>query len=171
MSKKFVLIGGLLVLALSLAAMQAWASPPKAEKPAANYLAVCGCGKVFVPNSRTEFISYGGKQYACCTHECHEMAAKDPAAAAKMSDQMTAQTMSQLSHLNLGVANVIAVTEKGTKALCGCGKKFTIDETTEYLSYGGKSYACCTHQCHEMAAKDPAAAAKSFEKQMSMMEE
>jgi len=168
MSKKLLILAGVLLLALTVAAL---ASPPsKAEKSAANTLAVCGCGKVFVPNEKTEYVSYGGKQYACCTHQCHEMAMKDPAACAKMSEQNTAQTMNQLSHLNLAVANVIAVTEKGTKALCGCGKKFTIDETTEYLSYGGKSYACCTHQCHEMAAKDPVAAAKSFEEQLQKME-
>ena len=168
MSKKLLILAGVLLLALTVAAL---ASPPsKAEMPAANTLAVCGCGMVFVPNEKTEYVSYGGKQYACCTHQCHEMAMKDPAACAKMSEQNTAQTVNQLSHLNLGVANVIAVTEKGTKALCGCGKKFTINETTEYLSYGGKSYACCTHQCHEMAAKDPATSAKSFEEQLQKME-
>ena len=168
MSKKLLILAGVLLLALSVAALAS--PPPKAEKPAANTLAVCGCGMVFVPDEKTEYVSFGGKQYACCTHECHEMAMKDPAACAKMSEQNTAQTVNQLTHLNLGVANVVAVTEKGTKALCGCGKKFTIDETTEYLQYGGKSYACCTHQCHEMAAKDPAASAKSFEEQLQKME-
>jgi YHS domain-containing protein len=168
MSKRIILLAGVLILALTISAL---ASPPaKAEKSAANTLAVCGCGKVFVPNEKTEYISFGGKQYACCTHECHEMAAKDPAAAAKMSEQAMADRMHQLEHLNLAVANIIAVTDKGTKALCGCGKRFTIDETTVYLSYGGKSYACCSHACHEMAAKDPAAAAKSVEEQLQKME-
>ncbi len=65
---------------------------------------------------------------------------------------------------------MIAVTEKGTKALCGCGKQFVIDETTEYLNYDGKSYACCTHACHEMAAKDLPGAVQAVEKQLAMLQ-
>src|SRR4030066_916216 len=100
MYKRVILLAGVLFLALTISAL---ASPPaKAEKSAANTLAVCGCGMVFVPNEKTEYVSYGGKQYACCTHQCHEMAMKDPAACAKMSEQNTAQTVNQLSHLNLG---------------------------------------------------------------------
>lgn len=171
MLRKVFLLGVVSVLALSVVLPNAVAKEPKAQTTAANYLAVCGCGKVFVPSATTKYVTYQGKRYACCTDACHEMASKDPAAAAKMSEKMTAQTLAQLSHLNLGVANVIAVTEKGTKAICGCGKQFYIDETTEYLKHNGKSYACCTHACHEMAAKDPAASVKSFEKQLSAMEE
>jgi YHS domain-containing protein len=169
MSKKLFLIG--LVLIVMLLAVTALASDQsKTFKPAANTLAVCGCGKAFMPNEKTEYVSYNGKDYACCTHQCHEMAAKDPASCAKMSEKMTAQKMAQLVHLNLAVANVTAVTEKGTKALCGCGKQFIIDETTEYLQHEGKSYACCTHECHEMAAKDPAGSVKAFQKQMAEMQ-
>ena len=168
MSKKLLIFAGVLLLALTVAAL---ASPPsKAEKTAANTLAVCGCGKVFTQDASTLYLTYEGKQYACCSKGCHDMASKDPKGAAQMAQKATADRMHQLEHLNLAVANVVAVTEKGTKALCGCGKKFTVDETTEYLSYGGKSYACCTHACHEMAAKDPAASAKSFEEQLQKME-
>lgn len=168
MSNKFLIFAGVLILALAVSVL---ASPPaKTASSAANALAVCGCGKVFVSDEKTEYVSYGGKQYACCTPQCHEMAMKDPATCAKMSEQAMADRMQQLEHLNLAVANVVAVTEKGTKAFCGCGKKFTIDETTEFLQYEGKSYACCSHACHEMAAKDPAASAKSFQEQLVKME-
>jgi YHS domain-containing protein len=168
MYKRIILLAGVLILAMAISAL---ASPPaKAEKSAANTLAVCGCGKVFIQDASTLYLTVDGKQYACCSKGCHDMASKDPKGAAMMAEKATADRMHQLEHLNLAVANVVAVTEKGTKALCGCGKKFTVDETTEYLSYGGKSYACCSHACHEMAAKDPAAAAKATQEQLAKME-
>lgn len=128
----------------------------------ANTLAVCGCGKVFVPDQNTLYIKSGDKEYACCSKGCHDMAMKDPAAAARMSEAAFRDKLTELNSLKLAVANVTAVTEKGTKALCGCGKEFIIDETTEYFNHEGKSYACCSHACHEMAAKDPAGSAKMF---------
>jgi YHS domain-containing protein len=152
---------------LVVGAATAFASPPAANTPAANTIAICGCGKVFTPDAKTEYLSYGGKQYACCSHECHEMAMKDPAAAAAMADKRIAQTVEELAHLNLAVANVIAVTEQGTRALCGCGMEFTISPTTPYLEYDGKSYACCSPGCHDMAAKDPAASVKMFEAKLA----
>jgi hypothetical protein len=50
---------------------------------AANTVAVCGCGKVFVPTADTKYVEYNGKRYACCSDPCHEKAAADPAATAK----------------------------------------------------------------------------------------
>jgi hypothetical protein len=137
------------------------------ESPPANMVAVCGCGATFIPDQNTKYIEHGGKHYACCTDACHQMASKDPAAAAAMADKMTAGKANQLAHVKLAVANVTAVTEKGTKAVCGCGKGFAIDETTEYLKVDGESYACCSHACHEMASKDPAASAKMAREQMA----
>ena len=58
---------------------------------AANEVAVCGCGKVFQPNASTKYIEANGKSYACCSDKCHEMASKDPAAAAKMAEDNTAK--------------------------------------------------------------------------------
>lgn len=132
----------------------------------ANTLAVCGCGKVFVPDQNTLYIKSGDKEYACCSKGCHDMAMKDPAAAARMSEAAFRDKLTELNSLKLAVANVTAVTEKGTKALCGCGKEFIIDETTEYINHEGKSYACCTHACHEMAAKDPAGSVKMFKEKL-----
>ena len=151
------------ILLLTIAAA-AFGSPDKAT--GANTVAVCGCGKVFVPDEKTEYITFNGKQYACCTHMCHEMAAKDPAASAKLAEIALTRTLNELNNVKFDVANVIAVTERGTRALCGCGKEFKVDESTEYLKYDGQSYACCTHACHEMAVKDPAAAAKAFAEHM-----
>lgn len=54
------------------------------ETRADNTMAVCGCGKVFVPNERTEYLKVGGKSYACCSHECHVEAEKNPKASVKM---------------------------------------------------------------------------------------
>jgi len=164
------ILAGMLLLALTivLPAVAADGAKPAANQ-FANDFAVCACGKIFVPDASTEYITSGGQQYACCTHACHEMAMKDPVASAKMAEVQTQQLIGQLTHLKLGVGNVIAVTEKGTKAVCGCGKQFTIDETTEYLSYDGKSYACCSHGCHEMAAKDIPGTVKAVEKQLATM--
>ncbi len=165
-----VAIGLVAALAAGSPSATSKASMPKthaANVLAANSLAVCACGKVFTPDAKTEYLSYGGKEYACCSHACHEMAAKDPAGAAAMADKRMAQTVEELAHLNLGVANVIAVTEQGTRALCACGREFTIDSTTPYLEYDGKSYACCSAGCHDMAAKDPATSAKMFEAKLA----
>ncbi len=49
-------------------------------------------------------------------------------------------------------------------AVCGCGKVFTPNANTEYVKVGDKSYACCSHECHEqavaMVVKDPVGTAK-----------
>jgi|GEM_PF-339306 len=79
LQKAVILATVLLLMAVVLSAPVALA-----QQKAANTLAVCGCGKVFVPDDKTEYLSYGGKQYACCSHECHVMAAADPANAVKM---------------------------------------------------------------------------------------
>lgn len=112
MSKKLIL-GLLMVMAFCLvqiapamAAEQAAQTAPKAEKKeaaakakhmgspmAANTVAVCACGKVFVPNAETKYITVEGKKYACCSDPCHEMGVKDPAKAAKMADDNMAKLM------------------------------------------------------------------------------
>jgi len=57
----------------------------------ANEVAVCGCGKVFVPNASTKTFTYEGKEYACCSEECHKkLTSMSPADAAKLcEEQMT----------------------------------------------------------------------------------
>jgi YHS domain-containing protein len=147
-----------LLLALVAGSVQAGDAPD-------NTVAVCGCGMVFTPSASTKYIEYEGHKYACCTDACHEMAAKDPAAAAKMSHASMEKFMN-LNHMKMTVANVMSVTETGTQAMCGCGKKFTIDNTTEYLKVDGENYACCTHACHELASKDPAACATAAKANM-----
>jgi AhpD family alkylhydroperoxidase len=81
-------------VALFLLSVAFLAQPTLAETKAANTMAVCGCGKVFVPDAKTEFLSYGGKQYACCSHECHLSAGKNPAEAAKMWQAAYTKVMS-----------------------------------------------------------------------------
>ena len=106
MSKKlFIGLFVILALCLSQTAMVAAAdtkapAAAKAEQAkapmhhrAANMVAVCGCGKVFTPNASTKYVEYEGKSYACCSDPCHEMAAKDPAAAAKMAEEHMAKMM------------------------------------------------------------------------------
>jgi len=154
-----------MVVVLAVAVM-ASASPAKA---AANTLAVCACGKIFVPDAGTPYLTVGDKQYACCSKACYDLAAKDAAGSAKMAEQVTAHILGQLSHMKVEVGNVIAITDKGTKALCGCGKEFFIDQSTTYIKQGSKAYACCTQACHDMAAKDPSAAVKNFEQQLAQM--
>jgi len=154
----------MVVVAVLAVGVAASATPVKSS---ANVLAVCGCGKVFVPDANTPYLTVGDKQYACCTKACHDMAAKDTAGSVRMAEQATAQTIAQLSHMKMEVGNVVAVTDKGTKALCGCGKEFFIDQSTTYIKQGGRAYACCSQACHAMAAKDPTAAVKSFEQQMA----
>lgn len=157
-----------LTIALACALVMPVATLAK-EGGSANTVAVCGCGKVFVPDANTKYLTHEGKSYACCTAACHEMASKDAAAAAKMSEAALAG-MLEKSRTKMTVANVVSVTDKGTKAMCGCGKGFMIDETTQYLTVDGAHYACCTKACHEMAAKDPAKAAKAAKAQMTSMD-
>ena len=53
----------------------------------ANEVAVCGCGKIFVPNAQTKTFTYEGKEYACCSEECHKkLTSMSPAEAAKICD-------------------------------------------------------------------------------------
>jgi len=158
-SKRAAITGVVLAMILAIVAVAPGMASPTTKT--ANSVAVCGCGMVFVPDATTEYLTYNGKQYACCTHACHEMGAKDVAASAKMADEMLAKIMAPKP--TLAVVNVASSTDKGIKAVCGCGKEFTINQQTEYLTYNGKVFACCTPECHAMAAKDPAAAAKQFQ--------
>jgi len=60
----------------------------------ANTLAVCGCGMVFVPNANTKTFTYEGKEYACCTDECHKkLAGMSPAEAAKLCEDQVKKLM------------------------------------------------------------------------------
>lgn len=160
---------GWLALVVAVAIAVVGITPVSVMAKTANTVAVCGCGKVFVPDASTKYLTVDGKDYACCTEACHAMAAKDPAGAAKMSQTAVANFMDK-THTKMSVGNVVSVTDKGTKAICGCGKGFMIDETTMYLTEGDTHYACCTKACHEMASKDPAKAIKAAKDQMAAME-
>jgi hypothetical protein len=112
--KRILVIGTALAVVVALGPISAFASGAKATTTAtktantmksgthatarmsghiANTVAVCGCGKVFVPNANTKYIEVNGKRYACCSDECHKMALADPAKAAKMADENMAKLM------------------------------------------------------------------------------
>lgn len=63
---------------------------PATPHKLANSVAVCGCGKVFVPNASTKTFTYQGQEFACCSDACHQkLAGMPPADAAKACmDQM-----------------------------------------------------------------------------------
>ena len=57
---------------------------PMTPHKLANSVAVCGCGKVFVPNASTKTFTYQGQEFACCSDACHQkLAGMPPADAAK----------------------------------------------------------------------------------------
>ena len=74
----------LLIVTIMIAFAVVLAGSVLADNKADNTVAVCGCGKVFVPTAQTEYLKVGTKSYACCSHECHVMASANPGAAAKM---------------------------------------------------------------------------------------
>lgn len=43
-------------------------------------------------------------------------------------------------------------------AVCGCGKVFTVDGSTLFMTVDGKRYACCSQKCHEVGMQNPRAA-------------
>ncbi len=63
------------------------------HRMAANEVAVCACGKVFVPTAETKYITVNGKQYACCSDDCHKKGMADPTASAKAADDNTAKLL------------------------------------------------------------------------------
>lgn len=136
------------------------------QAKADNTVAVCGCGKVFTPDAKTEYLSADGQNLACCSHACHETAAKDPAAAAKMTSAALSR-LTEKANVDMTVANVTAVGESGTMAVCGCGKEFTMDGSTPFIHVDGEAYACCSKECHAMAEKDPRMAAQAAKKNMA----
>lgn len=73
----------------------------------------------------------------------------------KKDKAMKKAEKTEAAHMHAPVANTIAV--------CGCGMVFMTDEDTPYLEVNGKSYACCTEQCHEMASAAPEKAAEMAE--------
>jgi hypothetical protein len=63
------------------------AAKPMMQHRFANTVAICGCGMVFKPNADTKTFTYEGKEYACCSEECHKkLAAMAPADAAKLCE-------------------------------------------------------------------------------------
>jgi hypothetical protein len=160
---KRTIVAGVAIAALLV--LSPYAAFAGAEK-AANTVAMCGCGMMFTPSAETKYIDFEGKSYACCTEGCHKMASGNPAGVAKMANEQMAKMRMQ-SHMKVGIANVTAVTEKGTMAHCGCGKSFAMETATPFLKVGEKTYACCSKACHEMSSKDPAGSAKMFEAKMA----
>lgn len=65
------------------------------------------------------------------------------------------QTPTKMAEMPQPIANTIAV--------CGCGKIFETSAKTPYITYEGKTYACCSEECHQMAMKDPKKAAAMAE--------
>lgn len=62
----------------------------------ANGVAVCGCGKVFAPSASTKNFAVNGKQYACCSEECHKkLATMNAADAAKLCESQIAKLEAQ----------------------------------------------------------------------------
>ncbi len=110
---KKVTVALVVVLAICLAAMVSVsaqdklagtpAAPAKApaktamHKMAVNTVAVCACGRVFVPDANTKYIAYNGKEYACCSDPCHQKASTDPAAAAKAFDDNKTKLLTEYS--------------------------------------------------------------------------
>jgi YHS domain-containing protein len=65
--------------------VKATGTKPMTFSKFANTVAVCACGKVFVPNADTKTFTYEGKEYACCSEECHKkLAGMKPEDAAKL---------------------------------------------------------------------------------------
>ena len=68
--------------------------------------------------------------------------------------------------LTLAPVSFLAVTASAapaagnTIAVCGCGKVFTPNADTDYITHEGVRYACCSEGCHKMASESPAKAAK-----------
>lgn len=163
MLKRTVVVAVAAVVLVGLAPFAAFADQPKG--PVQNTMAVCGCGMIFTPTAETKYVEFGGKSYACCTEGCHKMASGNPEMAAKMSEEAVAR-MQMKSAVKLAVANVVAVNETGTQALCGCGKEFALASDTPYLKAGDNTYACCSKACHDMVAKDPVKAEAMFKEQL-----
>ena len=69
-----------------------------------------------------------------------------------------------LAPLSLFTASANAAPAAGnTIAVCGCGKVFTPNADTEYITHEGVRYASCGEGCHKMASENPAKAAKMAE--------
>ncbi len=161
MVKKLTLAALLIGLLLAPASVTCAGDPG-----AANTLAVCGCGNVFTPDDNTKHVSADGKTYACCSESCYKMASENPEKVAKMADANLAK-LTEKTRVDMSVGNVLAVTDEGTKAVCGCGKHFTVGESTPFLKVDGKSYACCGEGCHKMAQKNPEAAVQKMKEHLA----
>ena len=99
-----VLIAVMALLVFQAVTASAQAAKETPAKPAAamvkgnhmmaNTVAVCACGMVFVPNPGTKTFSHEGKEYACCSEECHKKLAGMPTAeAAKACEDQVKKLM------------------------------------------------------------------------------
>jgi len=162
MKVRRLFVTSVMTAVLTVAPLSIFSASANAAPPPGNTIAVCGCGKVFTPNADTEFITHEGVSYACCSEDCHMMASKNPAMAAKMAK---AKTEEALAHVQtpMQVANVIEITKDGAVAMCGCGMKVAVNDKTVYLDADDKTYATCSSGCRDHLAGDVAKAMKTID--------
>jgi hypothetical protein len=157
--KRTIVLAAVIGTLLGMRPLAGLADTPKGQ--VMNQVAVCGCGKVFVPTADTRYVEYNGKSYPCCTEGCYKMAMLNPETSAKISDEVLAKMMMK-SEVKLSVANVTMIDDAGTHALCACGKEFVIAANTPYLKTANAMYACCSKACHDSAAKDLVKSEQTF---------
>ena len=153
MDVRRLLVTSVMTAVLTLAPLSIFSASANASPPAGNTMAVCGCGKVFTPNADTEFITHEGVSYACCSEDCHMMASKKPAMAAKMAKAKTQEAVANVQ-TPMHVANVIEITKDGAVAMCGCGMKVAVNDKTVYLDADDKAYATCSSGCRDHLTAD-----------------
>ncbi len=119
----------ILSLMLALMAIMISTTAASAEPKAANSVAVCGCGKVFVPSASTQYFTYNGKQYACCSDKCHQMAVADPAGAARMWSAAYTTVMSGNANINNSGTNTM------TRDQVYADMKATFGEVPSFFTY------------------------------------
>ena len=69
---------------------------PKTVGPV-NSVAVCRCGRAFVPTAMTGTVTVEGKQYMTCSDACYKIALSDPSRAAQDSEANKAKILAMHS--------------------------------------------------------------------------
>jgi hypothetical protein len=139
------------------AAVKAMTRGPQAAVPLNNVIrtspdntrtALCRCGKEFTVTDKSPTYESGGTTFYLCSDAC-----KSAAMATKPAEAMQSLATWRTKFATEKLASNVK-TEAGKRtAVCGCGKTFTVTDSSPVIVENGVRMYCCSDACHDQFVK------------------
>jgi hypothetical protein len=106
--------------------------------------ALCCCGHEFTVTAKSPTYEHGGTTFYMCGDACKASAmAASPADAAKSLAEWRTKFDAEMLATNAKTA------DGKTTAVCGCGKSFTVTDSSPVVTENGVRMYCCSPACHD----------------------